>query len=95
MKFLKNLGFKDEDIKQLESETSRVLLEELIVGEELVTFNIQFLKDLGVINYQEVVLNFSYMFLMDPSNFQRIFLKYEREDLIDKIAKDVRVVEHL
>ena len=95
MNFLTDLGFNSEDIKQVELETPELLLDEFKQAGELVSDNIQFLKDLGVTNYKDVVINYAYMFLMDSSNFQGIFLKYEKEDLVAKIAKNVRVVEHL
>ena len=95
MKFLSDLGFSDEEIKEIEHETPKTLLNEFIKASKLVTDNIIFIKDLGLTNYKEVVKNYAGIFLMDPSNFQHIFLKYEKEDLIDKIARNVRVIEHL
>ena len=95
MKFLSDLGFDDNDIKQVEVETPELLLDEFKKASVLVTDNIKFLKELGIINYKDVVKNYADMFMMDSCNFQHIFLKYEKEDLIDKIAKNVRIVEHL
>lgn len=95
MNFLSDLGFEEKDIKQIEIETPELLLKEFREASELVTDNIKFLKELGITNYKDVVINYADMFLMDSSNFQNVFLKYEKEDLIDKIAKNIRVVEHL
>jgi len=95
MKFLVDLGFNDEDITQVESHTTKMLLKEFKTAKELVTVNVNFLKDLGVTNYKEVVINYSDMFLMDPSNFKSIFMKYDKDDLVEKIAKNVTIIEHL
>ena len=95
MKFLVDLGFDEIDIQKVESQSPEILLKEFREARELVSDNIIFLRDLGVINYKDVVINYTDMFLMDPSNFQNVFLKYEKDDLIEKIAKNVRVVEHL
>ena len=35
------------------------------------------------------------MILIDDSNFREIFEKYDRDDLIDKIAKNIHIVEYL
>jgi len=35
------------------------------------------------------------MFLMDHSNFVEIFSKYEPEDLIEKLKKNIKIVEYL
>ena len=95
MKFLEDLGFNQEEIKQLENSTPEKLSNVIKESEKLITYNIKWLKDYGVANYKEVVINYLDMFLMDPTNFQNIFIKYEKEDLIDKIAKNVAIVEHL
>ena len=95
MKFLVDLGFDEVDIKKVETQSPELLLKEFREARKLVSDNIKFLRDLGVINYKDVVINYADMFLMDPSNFQNVFLKYEKDDLIEKIAKNVRVVEHL
>ena len=48
-----------------------------------------------ILNYQEVFLEYYDMFLLDHSNFVEIFAKYEPEDLIEKIKKNIKVVEYL
>ena len=40
-------------------------------------------------------LNYYDMFLMDNSNFINVFNQYDRDDLIDKIQKDITIVEYL
>jgi len=95
MKFLEELGFNDEDISEVQVNTPKLLLKEFAEGKELVSVNVNFLRDLGVLNYKEIVINYSDMFLMDPSNFKNIFLKYDKLDLIEKISKNVTIIEHL
>ena len=40
-------------------------------------------------------LEYYEMFLMDHSNFVEVFSKYEPEDLIEKLNKNIRVIEYL
>ena len=35
------------------------------------------------------------MFLMDPKLFSEIFNKYDKEDLIEKLNKNLTIIEHL
>ena len=35
------------------------------------------------------------MFLMEPSAFDDIFSKYDKEDLIIKLEKNIAILEHL
>ena len=62
---------------------------------ELVKLNLEFLKNLGIINYQNIFKTYYPMFLMDNSNFQEIFNKYDINDLIDKLDRNVAIIEHL
>ena len=40
-------------------------------------------------------MKFYDMFLNDHSHFVRIFSKYEPEDLIEKLNKNIKVIEYL
>ena len=62
---------------------------------KLVTMNIRYLKEIGVMNYQKIFIKFYDLFLMDPSNFEDIFAKYDTADLINKLNKNVNIVEYL
>lgn len=95
MEFLKEVGFGDKAIKELEKNIPDLLAKKVKEKQKLVLDNINFLKELGVTNYQEAFMAYYDMFLMDPTNFQGIFNKYDREDLIKKIAKNVAIIEHL
>lgn len=95
MKFLEKIGFSKDDISFLEENTPEKLLDLIKEQKKLVTENITYLKDLGVTNYQDIFLKFYEMFLMDNSNFIAIFSKYEKEDLIEKLKKNINIVEFL
>ena len=95
MKFLEKIGFSKDDISFLEENTPEKLLALIKEQKKLVTENITYLKDLGVTNYQDIFLKFYEMFLMDNSNFIAIFSKYEKEDLIEKLKKNINIVEFL
>ena len=86
------MKFIEEDISSIISDELRIDLEN---NANVVNANIKYLKDLGVENYEEVFKNYYPIFLMDPSNFQEIFNKYDIIDLIDKIKKNVAIIEYL
>ena len=46
-------------------------------------------------NYKEIFNSYYGMFLMDNSSFTEIFNKYDQNDLIDKLRKNVAIVEYL
>ena len=54
-----------------------------------------YLKELGVSNFETAFIRFFDMFLMDNKSFDDIFSKYDREDLIVKLEKNVAIMEHL
>lgn len=95
MKFLDKMGFTKKEIEELENNTPSMMLTKIKEQQKLVLTNIMFLKELGVTNYKRVFINYYDMFLMDNSNFMSIFNQYDRDDLIDKIQKDITVIEYL
>ena len=95
MKFLEKYNFNKEDIDTFINNSPKKLVDTIKEHKKLVGTNIDYLKELGVKNYKEIFLNFYDMFLMDNSNFIEVFSKYDREDLIEKLEKNVSIVEYL
>ncbi len=95
MKFLEKFGFEKKDIESLKENSTNSLIKELEAHKKLVSQNLNYLKVLGVTNLSEIFINYHDMFLMDNSNFVAIFNKYEPKSLIEKLAKDVRIMEYL
>ncbi len=86
------MNFIEEDISSIISDEIRTDLEN---NSDLVKANLEYLRELGIENYQDIFKTYYPMFLMDTSNFQEIFSKYEITDLIDKINKNMAIIEHL
>lgn len=95
MTYLIDLGFDEETIKNFEENIPKLAAEKLAEEKELVTTNINYLKELGVKNYVVAFLKFYNMFLMDAKTFEEVFSKYDREDLIAKLEKNVAIMEYL
>ncbi len=95
MKFLEKIGFSKDDVAYFEENTPEKFIELIKEQKKLVTENLSFLKDLGVTNYQDIFIKYYDMFLMDSSNFKSIFAKYEKADLIEKLKKNINIVEFL
>lgn len=87
--------FDNDTIMYLNDNVPKVILEELEKEQKLVSKNISFLKDLGVSNIDSIFKNYYDMFLMDPGLFSEIFNKYDKEDLIEKLNKNLTIIEHL
>ena len=81
MKYLEKIGFSKDDIAYMMENTPEKFIELLKEQKKLVT--------------QDIFLKFYEMFLMDNSNFIAIFSKYEKEDLIEKLKKNINIVEFL
>jgi len=95
MKFLEKYGFKKSDIEALKENSTSTLIKELEAHKKLVSQNLDYLNNIGVTNLCEIFINYHDMFLMDNSNFIEIFNKYEPSSLIEKLEKDVRIMEYL
>ena len=95
MKFLEELGFDSKIIIEFEKEVPQPIKTKIIDYQTLVSDNIKYLKEIGVKNYTEAFINYYDMFLIDSTNFQEIFEKYDRDDLIDKLQNNLAIIEHL
>ena len=95
MRYLENYGFKETEIKWLDENVCQTLKKALTEEQKLVGANIGYLKNLGVLNYKEIFNNYYSMFLMDNSAFTEIFNKYDQADLVDKLQKNIAIVEYL
>jgi hypothetical protein len=93
--YLKNFGFEEDVINTMCENIPALAVEKLIENEETVTNNIKYLIDLGVTNYVDAFLKFYNMFLLDYETFDEIFSKYDREDLVAKLEKNVAIMEYL
>lgn len=93
--YLKDLGFSDEIIELLNKNLPDLAISSLEKEEKVVTANINYLKDLGVHNYVDAFVKFYNMFLIDNDSFDEIFSKYDREDLVAKLEKNVAIMEYL
>ena len=95
MIFLSDLGFEAGLIATIQDNFPETTLELIKRNEKMVAQNISFLINLGVTNYQEAFIKFHSMFLLEPAIFEEIFNKYDTEDLINKLAKNVAITEYL
>ena len=95
MMYLKDLGFEEDVINSLLEELPSGAVEKITEHQETITTNINYLKELGISNYVDAFLRFYNMFLLEPTTFDEIFSKYDREDLIAKLEKNVAIMEYL
>lgn len=89
------LGFSEDEIKEYNELTPDEIKKFIEDNSSLVSKNITFLKDLGIITYKEIFINYPDMFLMDVSNFEEIFTKYEKEELVNKLNTNYKIVKML
>ncbi len=87
------MSFIDENLENISIPSE--LKNDLENNQDVVKSNIEYLKELGISNYKDIFKTYYPMFLMDSSNFQEIFSKYDINDLIDKIDKNMAIIEHL
>ncbi len=95
MKYLVNLGFPEDVVDVLNKNIPECVIDELNKNEETVTTNINCLKKLGITNYVDAFASFYIMFMIDTKTFDDIFSKYDNEDLIVKLEKNVAIMEYL
>ena len=95
MKYLEEYGFTSEEINNLEADMPSKLKEKIVENYKLVSQNLTYLKGLGVTNLKEIFNNYYDLFLMDYSNFTGIFQKYDPQDLVEKLSKNIEIIDFL
>ena len=92
LEFLNKYGF---DSKDLFESIPYAMLKAIKENKKEVCTNLEYLIKLGVKNYNEIFNTYYELFLMDPSSFEGIFNKYDQEDLVSKLEKNVGILEYL
>ena len=95
MRYLQELGFNEEIIEELNKNLPDLAKEMLEEQKDSVIKNINYLKDLGVSNYEDAFIKFYNMFLLNSDEFEDIFSKYDREDLVQKLEGNIAIMEYL
>ena len=95
MKYLLDLNFTEEQVDLINKNIPTNAIEKMDEEKELVIENINYLIELGVNNYQDAFIKFYNMFLLNNNDFVEIFSKYDTEDLIVKLDKNVAIMEYL
>lgn len=95
MNFLGKFGFLEDEQKEYEDITPEEIKKMISKHNKLVETNLQFLKDLEINTYKEIFINYPDMFLMDASNFEKYFNRYEKEALQEKLNTNYKVVKFL
>ena len=93
--YLSNYGYSSDEINCIVENIPSLIKSALILNQSVVCSNLEYLIKLGIKNYKEVFNTYYDMFLMDPTKFYEVFNKYDQDDLIDKLEKNVGIIEYL
>lgn len=93
--YLYDFGLDSRDLETLKDNVDDKTFSELTLFEGIVKENIQFMKDFGLANYVQVVIKYPEIFLRDAESFKNIFSKFDRDDLLQKVEKNVAVFKKM
>ena len=93
--YLYSIGLDSKDVEVLKGNVDDKTFGELSVFEPIVLENIKYMKDFGISNYVDVVIKFPNIFLRDAESFKNVFSKFDKEDLIQKVAKNPAVFKKM
>lgn len=95
MEYLLHYGFNDMEINDIKEANYSFITQKISEYKNLVLQNLTFLQELGVSNYKDIFKRHVEMFLMDNDAFEKVFNKYDREDLIERLKHNPDLVEQL
>ncbi len=91
---LKKLNFTNEELRQLQQYLPSTI--DLIMDYRLnVIENLQYLKEVGVVRYKEVLFSFPDVLFQDNIKLQEKFGKYQMEPLLELLLQDISLIEKL
>lgn len=93
--YLIDLGLDENKIELMSQNIPEVAIEKIEEHKQNVIANINYLKTLGVKNYTDAFVKFYDIFLLSPDKFENIFSKYDMEDLVLKLEKNIAILEYL
>ncbi len=95
MEYLLHYGFNDMEINDIKEANYSFITQKISEYKNLVLQNLTFLQELGVANYKDIFKRHVEMFLMDNDAFEKVFNKYDRDDLIERLQHNPDLVEQL
>lgn len=95
MMYLIDLGLDEEKVKLMNKNIPEEAISKIDDYKQNVIANINYLKNLGVSNYSDAFIKFYDIFLLNPDKFEEIFSKYDMEDLVIKLEKNIAILEYL
>ena len=95
MNYLMDFGLSTIDIDTIASSVTDDIYSDLTFMKNIVSDNIAYMRDFGVTNYSQVVVKYPEVFLRDTEKFKHVFAKFDKEDLIQKVAKNVAVFKKM
>lgn len=95
MEFLYEFDLDNTDIEIITDNLSEDAYSDMTLFSNLVKENINYLKEFGVKNYNQVVVKYPDIFLRDNEAFKNVLSKFDKEDLIEKVAKNAAVFKKM
>ena len=93
--YLYDFGLDSRDLDTLTDNVDEKTYGELSLFEGIVKENIQYMKDFGVGNFNQVIIKYPEIFLRDAESFKNVFSKFDRDDLIQKVEKNAAVFKKM
>lgn len=93
--FLKNYGISDKTIEELKRTQSPSFLFDLNCNEEECVKIINYLREIGINNIDELLLYESEIFFKTKKNVEIAFLNCDKEELVELINEDASNIEEL
>lgn len=95
LNYLYACGLESQDLDKLRETTTDTIYEDLSLFEGIISENIKYMKDFGVTNFKDVVVKYPDIFIRDAESFRNVFSKFDKDDLIAKVAKNPAVFKKM
>ena len=95
MKFLKNNGFTEEEIKEIIDKYDRDTIKELVFYQDLVEERIDYLKEYGIEDIPRLMLERIDIFFVPLKKIKELFSHYEKDSVVASLNYDASIFDEM
>lgn len=95
MEYLYEFDLDSTDIEIMTENLDDETYSDLTLFKNLIKENIAYLQNFGIKNCNKIIVKYPEIFLRDTSSLENVLSKFDKEDLISKVANNPAVLKKM
>ena len=95
MDYLYEFGLDNTDIEIMTESLDENAYSDYTLLKNLIKTNVAYLKDFGITNCSKIIVKYPEILLRDTASLENVLSKFDKEDLIQKVANNPAVLKKM